>query len=132
MTRQNKPPRWKKPVAIFAAIFGAISLFKAGGVLFGPQSAVDAAGRFVPFVVWFNFIAGGFYILAGVGIYLGRPWARWIAGGIALGTILVATAFVRHLVVGGAFEMQTVGALAIRAGFWCVVTLLLWRGGRKL
>lgn len=132
MTHQNQTPIWKKAVAIFAIIFGMISLFKAGSILFGPQSAGDAAGNFVPFVVWFNFVAGGFYILAGFGIYLQRSWARWAAGGIALGTIIIAVAFVIRLMAGGAYEMQTVGALAIRAGFWSVVTLALWRGGRRL
>lgn len=132
MTHQNQISIWKKAVAIFAILFGMISLFKAGSILFGPQSAGDAVGNFVPFVVWFNFVAGGFYILAGIGIYLGRSWARWVAGLIALGTIIIAVAFVVHLVAGGAFEMQTVGALAIRAGFWSVVTLSLWRGGRSL
>lgn len=131
MPNQSQTPIWKKAIAIFATLFGMISLFKAGSILFGPQSVGEAVGSFVPFVVWFNFVAGAFYILAGVGIYLGRHWAGWVAGLIALGTIITAAAFVRHLMAGGAYEMQTVGALGIRAGFWCIITALLWRSCRK-
>jgi len=131
MARQNQIPKWEKIMAIVAILFGVISLFKAGSVLFGPQSAGEAVGDFVPFVVWFNFVAAGFYMLAGIGIYIGRSWGYWISGLIALGTIITAAAFVRHLMIGGAYEMQTVGALIIRSGFWCVVTALLWRGARR-
>ena len=131
MDQQSKTPIWLKAVAIFAIIFGAISLFKAGGVLFGPQSVVDAAGNFVPFVVKFNFIAGGLYILAGIGIFLGRSWALALSALIALGTAITAAALARHTMAGGAFEMKTVGAMGIRFGFWFIVTLVLWRGKNR-
>lgn len=121
----------KKSIAVFAILFGAITLFKAGGVLFGPQAARDAVGNFVPFVVKFNFVAGFFYILAGIGIFLERDWALRVAALVALATIITAAAFVWHLVSGGMFEMQTVGAMAIRAGFWVIVTAILWRTGQR-
>jgi len=130
MTQQNPAPLWMKSVAVFAILFGAITLFKAGGVLFGPPSARDAVGNFVPFVVQFNFIAGVFYVIAGIGIYLMRGWAIVVSALISVATILTATVFARYSLAGGAYETQTVGALAIRIGFWILVTLILWRRGR--
>jgi len=61
--------------SIFAALFGALTVFSGGMVLFGPDSARAAAGEYVPFVVWFNFIAGFFYILTAFAMWRGASWA---------------------------------------------------------
>ena len=125
MTDQSTTPVWQKAIAVFALLFGAITLFKSGSVLFGPQSAQDAVGNFVPFVVQFNFVAGFFYVIAAAGIWMGRGWAYGISVLIAVATIITAAVFTRHVSTGGEYEMQTVGALAIRSGFWVVITLVL-------
>lgn len=127
MTDRKHIALWRKALACFALLFGAITLFKSGGVLFGPQSARDAVGDYVPFVVTFNFAAGFFYVLAAVGIWAGRGWAGLVASLIALATLLVGAAFAVHVLIGGGYEMQTVGALGIRAGFWAIVAMVLRR-----
>ncbi len=120
----------QKTLAVLALIFGAITLFKSGSVLFGPQSAREAVGLYVPFVVKFNFVAGFFYGLAGVGMWLGRAWACKLSAVITLATLVIAAAFAWHVFRGGEYEMQTVGALAVRAGFWLAVTLTLHKTRR--
>ena len=127
MSRYSLTPIWQKTLAILALLFGAITLFKSGSVLFGPQSARDAVGDFVPFVVQFNFVAGFFYVLAGIGIWLGRRWACGLSVLITLATIITAIVFWRHVSAGGMYEMQTVGALAIRTGFWAGIAIVLRR-----
>ncbi len=127
MEKLTLSPALKRTLAILALVFGAITLFKSGSVLFGPDSAREAVGLFVPFVVKFNFFAGFLYVLAGVGIWLERGWAYALSALIALTTLLVAAAFVWHVSQGGGFEMQTVGALIIRASFWLGITLVLRR-----
>lgn len=129
MTHPIPVPVWKKTLGIIAVLFAALTLFKSGQILFGPQSARDAVGDFVPFVVQFNFVAGFAYLLAGIGIFLGRHWALGMSALIALATLVTTVFFARHLLAGGAFEMQTVGALGIRSLFWIVVSLILWRKG---
>lgn len=42
----------------------------------------------------------------------------------------IAAAFGLHVFGGGAYEMRTVGALALRTGFWVVVSLVAWRSMR--
>lgn len=37
----------------------------------------------MPFVLWFNFLAGFAYIVAGVGLWMRRRWAMWLAVAIA-------------------------------------------------
>jgi hypothetical protein len=116
-----------KVLAVFAFVFGVITVAKAGNILFGPQSARDAVGDFVPYVVKFNLVAGFFYLLAAVGIWTGRIWALRVSGFIALATMVTAAFFAWHVFSGGAYEMQTVGALILRAGFWMVAALFLLR-----
>lgn len=113
--------------SIVALIFGVMTLFSAGSVLFGPQSARDLAGDFVPFIVWFNFTAGVFYVIAAAGIWLKRDWAASLSLAIALATSLAALAFVFYINSGKAFELRTVGALILRTGFWAGIFLAVRR-----
>lgn len=131
LTRARAPSPYLKGVAILAMIFGAATLFSAGNVLFGADEARRLAGAYVPFVVWFNFAAGFFYILAAVGIWTGSRRAFALATAIAAATGLVALAFGFQILRGEAYEMRTVGALALRIGFWAAIATVLHRTGRR-
>lgn len=119
--------RWTKPLAIFALIFGALTIFSGGSVLFGPAEAQEWAGNYIRFVVWFNFLAGGFYIAAAIGMWCHEKWATRLAAFIAIATAAVALGFAALVFQGEAFEMRTVGALTFRFGFWAVVAVLMRR-----
>jgi hypothetical protein len=84
-------------------------------------------GQAVGFVLWFNFLAGFAYALTGALLWQGSPLARSAAIFITLATAIVASAFGVHVMRGGAYEMRTVGALALRLGFWVVVITALVR-----
>ncbi len=119
-----------KAIAAFAFVFGIVSIVKGGSVVFGPQSARDAVGAFVPFVVKFNMVAGVFYALAAIGIWQGKAYATKIAKWLVISTGVVAAAFAVHVFLGGAYSMQTVGALPLRIGFWMIVCFMLRRAAR--
>ncbi|HHL21090.1 MAG TPA: hypothetical protein ENJ52_06125 [Aliiroseovarius sp.] len=125
------PPLWRKPVALFAGIFGALTIFSGGSVLFGPDPARAMAGSIVPFVVWFNFLAGFAYVTAAWGIWTGRGWAGLLARVIATATALVALAFAVQVLRGVAFEPRTVGALALRFAIWAGIAVALARAGQQ-
>jgi len=110
-------------VALVAAVFGAATIAEGGNVLFGPDGARAAAGHYVPFVVWFNFLAGFAYLAAGLGIALGRRWAAHLALAIAAATALVFLAFGLHVWSGGAWERRTVGAMALRTAAWAAIAI---------
>lgn len=65
---QNRP-RWVIPVSLFAILFGLLTLKEGGFVLFFDGPAREAAGSYVPFVLWFNFSAGFAYVAAGIGLW---------------------------------------------------------------
>lgn len=124
-------PSWARPVALGAAIFGLATLVAGGSALFGSSEAKNIAGQVVPFVLWFNFLAGFVYLAAAHAIFWWRPWAFPAAAMVAVGTILVGIALAIHIAGGGAFEVRTLGAMALRGGVWSVIALLLWRGQRQ-
>ena len=119
-----------KVLAAIALVFGALTLVSGGRALFGDAAARAAVGNVVGFVLWFNFLAGFAYLAAAIGLWLGRRWAVALAALLAIATALVAAGFGMHVLNGGAYEMRTVGALALRFGFWAVVSLVAWRGLR--
>ena len=76
----------------------------------------------MPFVLWFNFLAGFLYISAAIGIWQRRSWATKLAVFIALATSLIALGFGYQLIRGQAYEMRTLGALALRIGVWAAIS----------
>ncbi len=105
--------------AVIAVLFGAVTVASGGNVLFG--SGAQAAGNYVPFIVWFNFLAGFAYVAAGVGLWLRRGWAAWLAVALAVSTALAFAGFSWHISLGGAYEMRTVVAMTLRFVVWTAI-----------
>ena len=108
-----------------------LTLKEGGTVLFGDEAARTAAGNYVPFVLWFNFISGFAYVIAGVGLWLQQRWAVWLAAGIAVAIVLVFAAFGMHISSGGAYEQRTVIAMSLRTLVWVVIASLAARTLRR-
>ena len=118
---------WLRGASAFAVLFGLLTLKEGGTVLFGDAAARSAAGAYVPFVLWFNFLAGFAYVAAGVALWRRLGWAAWLALGIGLATALMFAAFGLHVLTGGAFEARTVGAMALRTVVWLGIGTLALR-----
>ncbi|HKX37527.1 MAG TPA: hypothetical protein VJN20_02610 [Burkholderiales bacterium] len=109
----------------FAALFGALSVFSGAQVLFGEGAA--AAGRYIPYIVWFNFLAGVAYVAAAIGLWRRRRWAVSMALALALLNALFFAALGGHIAAGGAYEGRTVAAMALRTGLWIAIAALALR-----
>jgi hypothetical protein len=107
--------------------FGALTILSGGAVLFGGPAARATAGNVVPFVLWFNFLSGLVYVLAGIGIALRRPWAAKLAILLAAAIAAVFALFGLHVARGGAFETRTVGAMTLRLAVWIAIALVATR-----
>lgn len=79
----------------------------------------------MPFVLVFNFLAGFAYLVGAVALWLNHPAARTIAWLIALSTLSVFAAFLWAVFGGTPYEIRTVGAMTVRAGFWLAIAILL-------
>ncbi|MFP5405340.1 MAG: hypothetical protein ACLGHY_03010, partial [Gammaproteobacteria bacterium] len=87
--------------SVVAVVFGLMTIRAGGSVLFGSEEARRAAGAWVGFVVWFNFLAGFAYVAAGAGLWARRRWAALLAFLIAAGTLVTFAAFGIHVAAGG-------------------------------
>ena len=117
-----------RAMSLIAVGFGLLTIKEGGAILFGGEAAQASAGNFVPFVLWFNFLAGFAYVIAGAGLWLRHRWAVWLAVVIAAATASALAAFGAHGYAGGAYEMRTVIAMSFRTLVWVVIAAISWRG----
>ncbi len=120
-------PRWAVLAAVVAIAFGILTVIVGGHTLFGNQATRAAIGNIVPFVLWFNFLAGFAYIAAGFGLFLWKNWAAPLSAIIAIATLGVFVAFGTHILLGGAYETRTVGAMTVRSVVWIVIAVAACR-----
>ncbi|MCK9540236.1 hypothetical protein [Dokdonella sp.] len=118
---------WIQVISLIAISFGLLTIKEGGAVLFLDGPARAAAGNHVPFVLWFNFLAGFAYVVAGVGLWMRRPWAVWLAVVIAAATALMFGAFGAHVYFGGAWERRTLVAMSLRTLVWVAIATTAWR-----
>lgn len=122
MTTLKQPRSWIiGTLSVVAVLFGLMTIKEGGAVLLGNEAAVAAAGNYVPFVLWFNFLSGFAYIAAGVGLWFQQRWAVWLALAIAVAILLTFSAFGLHINSGGTYEHRTVVAMTMRSVVWIVI-----------
>lgn len=114
---------WVKPAAAAAIAFGLLTLVSGGRALIGAQDM----GAVVPFVLWFNFLAGFAYVVAGILLWLESRWALTAALAILIGTAIVFAGLAVHIAAGRAFEMRTVAAMTLRTAFWIAMAWIAWK-----
>lgn len=118
-------------VSMLALVFGVMTIKEGGTVLFGDDAARTAAGNYVPFVLWFNFVAGFAYVVAGFALWLKQRWAVGMAAIIVVTTAITFAAFGVYIMSGGAYELRTVIAMSMRTLVWMMIATVsykvLWR-----
>jgi len=114
-------------ISLIAIAFGLLTLRSGGMVLFVDGPAREQAGNYVPFVLWFNFLAGFIYVIAGAGLWMRRRWAVWLAVLLAVATLLVFAGFGLHVWRGGLFEARTVAAMTLRSVVWLLIAVTAYR-----
>lgn len=114
-------------LTVIAILFGVLTIKSGGQVLFGGNSYQKAVGNYVLFVVWFNFLAGFVYLVAGAGIWACQHWAVWLSLLIVIATIIVFAFFGLHILEGGEYETRTVAAMSLRSLVWTSIFIFSYR-----
>lgn len=127
MTTRKQRSIWIWAISLIAVGFGLLTIKEGGMVLFGGEAARAAAGNYVPFVLWFNFLAGFAYVIVGAGLWMQQRWAAWLALAIVAATALTFAAFGAHVYFAGAYEPRTVIAMSLRTLVWAVIAAIAWR-----
>ena len=110
-----------------AVVFGLLTIKSGGSVLFVDGIARKDAGNYVPFVVWFNFLAGFVYLIAGGGLWMQKHWAVWISIFIVVATLVVFVLLGLHILNGGMYELRTVVAMSLRTVVWALIAMFAYR-----
>ena len=116
-----------RTIGSVAVLFGLLTIKVGGTVLFGDDAAREAAGKYIPFVLAFNFSAGFAYVVAGAGLFAMKRWAAVLAGVIAIANLFVFVALGIHVFMGGEHETRTVLAMIFRTVVWGVLFAIGYR-----
>lgn len=126
--KNRSQTNWPMKTAAGVAIgFGILTILSGGTVLFGGDAAQAVVGNTVSFVLWFNFLSGFVYFLAGIGIALAQRWAVQIALALAVSIAAVFAFFGLYMLDGGAYEVRTVIAMALRLFVWVAIAFVAGR-----
>ncbi len=122
---QRPVPVWG--LSLLAIVFGIMTV-KSGGtvLLLDHETRQNLVGHYVPFVLWFNFFAGFFYVLTAIALWLMRPWSTWLSLLLATSTIAMLFFLGIHGFNGGHYEMRTVMAMILRSGIWLIIFIYSW------
>ncbi len=114
-------------ITVIAVAFGLLTIKSGGSVLFVDGTFREEMGNYVPFVVWFNFLAGFVYLIAGGGLWMQKHWAVWISIFIVVATLVVFAILGIHILKGGMFEVRTIAAMSLRTVVWALIAMFAYR-----
>lgn len=114
-------------ISIIAVVFGLLTIKSGGSVLFIDGVAQQEAGDYVPFVLWFNFLAGFAYLFAGAGLLIKKHWSVWLSIFIVVATIVIFVLFGLHILYDGMYENRTVAAMSLRTVVWGLISIFAYR-----
>lgn len=114
-------------ITVIAIVFGLLTIKSGGSVLFIDGIAREEAGNYVAFVLWFNFLAGFAYLIAGAGLFMQKTWAAWMSVFIVSATIIVFSLFGLHILNEGLYETRTVVAMSLRTVIWAIIATVSYR-----
>ena len=114
-------------ITSIAVVFGLLTIKSGGSVLFIDGTFREEAGNYVPFVVWFNFLAGFVYLIAGGGLWMQKHWAVWVSIFIVVATLVVFAILGIHILKGGLYEVRTIAAMSFRTIVWALIAMFAYR-----
>lgn len=112
-------------IGIVIIIFGALTVTSGGKSLF-IESGIESRGNVVPLVLWFNFIAGFFYLIVGISIIKLKPSVKKLSIVLAILNVFVFLYLVKHIIQGGLYENKTLVAMSFRTAFWVFFAIYLY------
>lgn len=117
-----------KTCSLLMLVFGLLTAFAGGSVIFDLFEMRAEEGHYVLFVVWANFICGFLYLMATYGFYKRKYWTKFI---LTLATIILAATFAGLLLYvksGGLYEQKTIIVMVFRI----VLTIVLLQIAGKI
>lgn len=113
-------------IGLIFLIFGLMTILSGGRSLF-TESGIATRGNIVPLVLWFNFIAGFFYLVASVSIFKMKTCIKKLSLAIAVSSAFVLAYLLNHIFQGQLYELKTLVAMIFRTSFWIIFAIYFHR-----
>lgn len=107
-------------------IFGLMTILSGGRSLF-TTNGIATRGNIVPFVLWFNFVAGFFYLVASISIFRMKTCVKKISLVLALANTFVLAYLLNHVFQGYLYEQKTLIAMVFRTSFWILFAIYFYK-----
>ena len=110
-------------IAAIVVVFGLLTLFLSGSVIFDLFGIREKEGNYVPLVVWSNFISSILYLVAAYGLFKMKKWSVWL---LVVSVFILVAAFIglkMHINDGGLYEAKTVNAMLFRIGLTVIIAV---------
>lgn len=117
-----------KFAALVSLLFGLITIFAGGAVIFDLFGMREKQGNYVLFIVWTNFICGFLYLISAYGFY---HLKKWTSGILFFAFIILIAAFIGLIIwitLGNIYETKTIVAMLFRL----LITIALWWPARRI
>ena len=101
-------------IAAFLTLFGLLTVFMGGSVIFDLFGIRAIEGNYVLFVVWANWICGFLYLIAAYGLVKQKRWTSKLLFAAFLLLAITFAAFIMHIQSGGIYERKTIFAMTFR------------------
>ena len=112
--------------AAIVAIFGLLSLFMTGSIIFDLFNIRVAEGNYIPFIVYTNFICSFIYLFAAYGFLVQN---RLTTGSLFIAGALLIIAYIGlvfYINYGGSYETKTVKAMLFRIAVTTLLAGVSW------
>lgn len=112
--------------AVFLAIFGFLTLFLSGSVIFDLFGTRAKEGNYVLMVVLANFLSSFLYLFGAYGFLRGKKWTALL---LSISGVVLLSAFAGlmiHVNSGGLYETKTIGAMIFRITVTAVFAMLAY------
>lgn len=114
-----------KIIYSFMILFGALTVFSGGRHLLIWNELQSEGRHFHLWILVFNFIAGFFYILAGISLLKEKNWGPFLVYSIASATAVFYAVFIIIVLNGSPYEKQTLYAMGFRTLFWLSASVMV-------
>ena len=101
-------------IAAFLILFGLLTVFMGGSVIFDLFGIRAIEGNYVLFVVWANWICGFLYLIAAYGLVKQKRWTSKLLFAAFLLLAITFAAFIMHIQSGGIYERKTIFTMTFR------------------
>lgn len=123
MCKCTKKEKLSRVAGVIAIIFGILTIIQGGRTLFDP-AVHDVAGKVVPFVLKYNFIAGFFYIPIGILVFRMKYYAKYFAILLGAANGVVFFQLTVHVFSDLPYEPKTYFAMMFRLLLWALIATL--------